>query len=119
MYKIIIKKDNTPVRYKSFQFYGIHIYWQKLPTLERDEQHILQILHRSRQLDEGIFLAICGLNMCRKKEFVTGVVRLEIARDKIDKTIKYIYEHKMPRCKDNVKSSDLVCEKINKGYPWY
>jgi len=54
-----------------------------------------QIFNRDKLLDEAVFLGVCGLNMCKDKEFITGVVRLEMARDKLDKVIKYIYKEKL------------------------
>ncbi|TET88709.1 MAG: hypothetical protein E3J96_02810 [Sulfurovum sp.] len=54
-----------------------------------------QIFNRDKLLDEAVFLGICGLNMCKDKEFITGVVRLEMARDKLDKVIKHIYKEKL------------------------
>ena len=109
MHKIIIKNNNS-IEYKSIQLFGVHIYWKKLPPLAHNKRRIWQQLDRYKILDEGIFLSICGLNMCREKQFITGVVRLEMARDKIDKAIKHIYAHKMPGCKDNEKSLNLLSE---------
>lgn len=51
-----------------------------------------QTLNRNKFLEEAIFLAICGLNLCKENSRITGVVRLEMARDMIDKTIKHINE---------------------------
>ncbi|RLA62746.1 MAG: hypothetical protein DRQ78_07645 [Epsilonproteobacteria bacterium] len=60
--------------------------------MEHNIIKIEQDFDRNKILDEGVFLAVCGLNMCRNKEFITGVVRLEMARDKLDKVIKKIYK---------------------------
>lgn len=46
-----------------------------------------QVLNRSKLLEEAIFLAICGLNTCKEFSCLTGVIRLEIARDLLDKSI--------------------------------
>ena len=109
MIKILVN-ENTSTEYKSVKWLGIHIYWKKLPPMQREERNVYQTFYRSKVLDEGVFLAICGLNMCRDKEFITGVVRLEMARNKLDKAIKYIYIHKLPGCKDSEKSLDLLGE---------
>ena len=103
MIKILIN-ENTSTEYESVRWLDIHIYWRKLSPAKRSKRRIYQTFDRYKTLDEGVFIAICGLNMCREKQFITGVVRLEIARDKIDKAIKHIYTHKMPGCKDNIKA---------------
>ena len=41
-------------------------------------------LDTDKTLDEAIFYALCGLDHCRDKSLITGVVRLEIARAKLD-----------------------------------
>lgn len=45
-------------------------------------------IDRNRLLDEAIFIAICGLEQIRDGLFITGKVRLEIARNKLDQVIK-------------------------------
>lgn len=49
-----------------------------------------QTFDRNKELDEAIFLAICGLNLCREKSCITGVTRLEIAKAKLEKIISKI-----------------------------
>lgn len=44
-------------------------------------------IDRNKLLDEAVFIAICGLEQIREKTFITGKVRLEIARDKLDQVI--------------------------------
>ena len=44
-------------------------------------------LDTDKTLDEAIFYALCGLDHCRDKSVITGVVRLEIARAKLDVAI--------------------------------
>lgn len=51
---------------------------------------VTEELNRDKMLDEGVFLAICGLNQCRENIFITGVVRLEMAVARIQKVIDYI-----------------------------
>ena len=41
-------------------------------------------LDTDKTLDEAIFYALCGLDHCRDKSLITGVVRLEIAIAKLD-----------------------------------
>lgn len=47
-------------------------------------------LDRAKVLDEGIFLAICGLEQCRANQFITGVVRLKLAVERIQLAIDSI-----------------------------
>lgn len=54
-----------------------------------------QDFDRNKVLDEALFVGICGMNMCKDKEFLTGVVRLEMAREKLNKVIEYIYKEKL------------------------
>lgn len=54
-----------------------------------------QTFNRNKLLDEALFIGICGMNMCKDNEFITGVVRLEMAREKLDKVIEYIYKEKL------------------------
>jgi len=76
-------------------------YLQSLLTKEdnmsqsQNKIEVHQTFDRNKLLDEALFVGICGLNMCKDKEFITGVVRLEMARDKLDKVIKYIYKEKL------------------------
>ena len=44
-------------------------------------------LDTDKTLDNAIFYALCGLDHCRDKSLITGVVRLEIARAKLDVAI--------------------------------
>ena len=50
--------------------------------------------NRDKILDEGVFLAICGLTHCREGLGITGVVRLEMARDRISKAIEFFSQSK-------------------------
>lgn len=45
------------------------------------------VLDRSKLLDESIFIAICGLRQLRDGLNTTGKVRLEIAKNGIQRTI--------------------------------
>ena len=54
-------------------------------------------LDRGKHLDEAIFLSMCGLDLCREKQFITGVVRLEMAVHKLQHTIKHLYKKHMPQ----------------------
>ena len=47
-------------------------------------------LDTDKTLDNAIFYALCGLDHCRDKSLITGVVRLEIARAKLDAAIEAI-----------------------------
>ena len=47
-------------------------------------------LDTDKTLDEAIFYALCGLTHCRDKTLITGVVRLKIARAKLDAAIEAI-----------------------------
>lgn len=58
---------------------------------------VTEKLNRDKMLDEGVFLAICGLNQCREKTFITGVVRLEMAVARIQKVIDYINKNKIEK----------------------
>jgi hypothetical protein len=49
-------------------------------------------LNREKVLDEAIFLALCGLTQLREGLEITGVVRLKMAKVKLDATIKKINE---------------------------
>ena len=60
--------------------------------MENNIVEVHQTFNRDKLLDEALFVGICGLNMCKDKQFLTGVVRLEIARDKLAKVISYIYK---------------------------
>ena len=98
--KKIIVKYGCVYEYESKTLFGKHLYWRKIPT-DQDPKHIklVQDLDRNKMLDEGVFLAICGLNMCREKMFITGVVRLEMAHHKIGKAIDYIYKERDKKLK--------------------
>ncbi len=63
--------------------------------MEDKKVEVHQTFDRNKLLDEALFVGICGMNMVKDKEFITGVVRLEIARDKLDKVIEYIYKEKL------------------------
>jgi len=51
---------------------------------------VTEELNRDKVLDEAVFLSICGMNQIREGCQITGVVRLEMARDKLDRVIKKI-----------------------------
>lgn len=44
-------------------------------------------LDRNKVLDEAIFLALCGRDLCKNGSSITGVVRLEMAYEKLGRTI--------------------------------
>jgi len=57
---------------------------------------INQVLDRNKVLDEALFLGICGRNIIEEDgSYMTGVIRLEMARDKLDKVIKLIHKKKL------------------------
>lgn len=62
---------------------------------EPNNTEVHQTFDRNKMLDEALFIGICGMNMIKDKEFTTGVVRLEMARDKIDYIIQAIYAEEM------------------------
>ena len=47
-------------------------------------------LDTDKELDEAIYYALCGLNHCQNVSLITGVARLEMAREKLDRAIKGI-----------------------------
>lgn len=47
-------------------------------------------LDRNKLLDEAVFLSICGLQQCRENFAITGVTRLEMARDRLNVAIDVI-----------------------------
>ena len=49
-------------------------------------------LDTDKALDEAIYYALCGLNHCRNVSLITGVARLESAREKLDRAIKSIHK---------------------------
>lgn len=53
---------------------------------------VKETLDRDKVLDEAIFLALCGLDHCRHGSEITGLVRLEMAKHKLESTIKKIKE---------------------------
>ena len=72
--------------------------------------HVKQDFDRNKVLDEALFVGICGLNMVRDECFITGVVRLEIARAKLDKVIEHIYAERFPK-HDSVSENRQLKEK--------
>ena len=61
-------------------------------------------LDTDNALDEAIYCAIDGLNHCRNVSLITGIARLEMAREKLDKEIKRI------RQKIDGNEKGLECE---------
>lgn len=51
-----------------------------------------QELNRNKVLDEAIFLAICGRNLCKENSCITGITRLVMSYNKLGKVIKKINE---------------------------
>jgi len=51
---------------------------------------VVETFDRGKILDEGVFLAICGLDLCRDGLQILGVVRLEMAVHNLQKTIDKI-----------------------------
>ena len=47
-------------------------------------------LDTDKALDEAIYCALDGLHHCRNVSLITGIARLEMAREKLDKEIKRI-----------------------------
>ena len=47
-------------------------------------------LDTDKALDEAIYCALAGLHHCRNVSLITGIARLEMAREKLDKEIKRI-----------------------------
>ena len=47
-------------------------------------------LDTDKALDEAIYCALGGLHHCRNVSLITGIARLEMAREKLDKEIKRI-----------------------------
>ena len=65
-------------------------------------------LDTDKVVDDAIFLAMCGRTHCVEASLITGVVRLEMARDRLDKAIKGIHKMINERVKDanqNAKSN--------------
>ena len=57
---------------------------------------INQILDRNKVLDEALFLGICGRNIIEEDgSYMTAVIRLEMAIDKLDKVIRLIHKEKL------------------------
>ena len=54
------------------------------PSADKMKKTFIVELDTDKTLDEAIFYALCGLDHCRDKSLITGVVRLEIARAKLD-----------------------------------
>ena len=54
------------------------------PSADKMKKTFIIELDTDKTLDEAIFYALCGLDHCRDKSLITGVVRLEIARAKLD-----------------------------------
>ena len=52
-----------------------------------------EILDRDKQLDNAILHALWGLQHCRDGFSITGVTRLEMARDKLNRIIDQINEN--------------------------
>ena len=48
---------------------------------------VVETLDRNKVLDEAIFLAICAMNKLRDGDKITSIVRLEMARNGIQRTI--------------------------------
>lgn len=66
-----------------------------IPESKSESNRIVKVvesLNRDKVLDEGIFLALCGLDHCRINLEITGVVRLEMAHHKIGRVIDKINE---------------------------
>ena len=61
--------------------YSIH------PSADKMKKTFIIELDTDKTLDEAIFYALCGLDHCRDKSLITGVVRLKIARAKLDVAI--------------------------------
>lgn len=55
-----------------------------------DEFSIVETLDRSKRLDDAVLHAIWGLQHCREGMSITGVTRLELAREKLDIVIDLI-----------------------------
>lgn len=49
-------------------------------------------LDTDKALDEAIYYALAGLHHCRNVSLITGVARLESAREKLDRAIKSIHK---------------------------
>ena len=47
-------------------------------------------LDTDKALDEAIYYALDGLNHCRNVSLITGIARLEMAREKLDAAIEAI-----------------------------
>jgi len=54
--------------------------------------HIEEDLDRDKVLDEAIFIALCGKGHLNENCKITGLTRLQIARDGLNKVIKYLEE---------------------------
>lgn len=54
---------------------------------------VKETLDRNKQLDNAILHALWGLQHCRDGFSITGVTRLEMARDKLNKIIDQINEN--------------------------
>ena len=58
-----------------------------------DLVEVRETLDRNKQLDNAILHAIWGLQHCRDGFSITGVTRLEIAKDKLNSIIDQINEN--------------------------
>ena len=58
-------------------------------------------LDTDKALDEAIYYALAGLHHCRNVSLITGIARLEMAMEKLDKEIKRIRQKIDEKAKEN------------------
>lgn len=51
-------------------------------------------INRDKLLDEAIFVAICGRNQIKQGSKITGVVRLKMAKYKLEEAIRRLEKRK-------------------------
>lgn len=56
--------------------------------------NVKMTFNRNKILDEAVFLGLCGLTQCREGFAITGIVRLQMAVDGMNKAIKFFDKDK-------------------------